>query len=318
MTGDGILGQVGAERSAERLIRSVTGDVAASALGVTACHEHLVLGVAYSGVADDTLTPDRVAGDLEAFRSLGGATIVELTNEGMGRDPLALRGISERTGLNIICSTGFYQQSHYPPIVGSSTEEELAEIFVRDLNDGIGDTGIRAGIIGEIGTSPGRMTTDEERVVRAAACASIATGAPISMHTPLGDQASEQVAILRSEGLDPGRVAIGHLDLRPDPDYHERIADMGVYIQYDTFGKSSYMADDARLACIAEMVRRGYGEQILLSCDISRSHYLRRFGGWGYAHLLDMVAPALRELVGDGPLRNMLVDNPARFLTFAP
>ncbi len=311
-------GPLVAERSAERLIRSVTGDLPTSALGVTACHEHLVLGVAYSGVADDTLTPDRVAEDLDAFRSSGGATIIELTNEGMGRDPLALRGLSARTGLNIVCSTGFYQQSHYPTIVGSSTADALAEMFVRDLTDGIGDTGIRAGVIGEIGTSPGRMTTDEEKVVRAAARASIMTGAPVSMHTPLGDQASEQVAILRSEGVDPSRVAVGHLDLRPDPDYHQRIADAGVYIQYDTFGKSSYMADHARLACIAEMVRRGYAHQILLSCDISRSHYLRSFGGWGYAHLLDQVAPALRDLVGDAPLRSMLVDNPARFLAFAP
>lgn len=302
----------------ERRIRSVTGDLAMADLGVTACHEHIVLGLAYSGLSEDVLTPERVEDDLVVFKSLGGRTIVELTTEGMGRDPHALRALALGSGLHIVCSTGFYQQSHYPPIVESSSADQLARMFVRDLTDGISDSGIRAGIIGEIGTSPGGITTDEEKVIRAAADASIEMGAPVSLHTPLGEHAFEQIAILRHEGADPSRVAVGHLDLRPDPDYHQRIADAGVYIQYDTFGKSSYMADDARLECIAEMVHRGYASQILLSCDISRSHYLRSFGGWGYAHLLDQVAPALEGFVGAESVRAMLVDNPARFLAFVP
>lgn len=298
-------------------IRTVTGDISAADLGVTACHEHVVLGLGYSGQSEDMLTPERVTDDLVVFMSLGGRTIVELTTEGMGRDPRALRALAEGSGLQIVCSTGFYQQSHYSPVVESSSVAQLARMFVRDLTDEISDSGIRAGIIGEIGTSPGGITTDEEKVIRAAVNASIETGASVSLHTPLGEHALDQIAILRDEGADPSRVAVGHLDLRPDPDYHQRIADTGVYIQYDTFGKSSYMADDARLGCIAEMVRRGYASQVLLSCDISRSHYLRSFGGWGYAHLLDQVAPALEDLVGAASVRAMLVDNPARFLAFA-
>jgi phosphotriesterase-related protein len=299
------------------LVRTVLGDVEPRSLGVTSCHEHIVLGIEYSGIEEDTLGPEHVIPDLEVHASLGAHTIIEMTNMGLGRDASALRDISERSGLNIVCGTGYYQQSHYPSDVATSTIETMAAIMVREVTEGVDGSGVRAGVIGEIGTSPGQITVDEERVVRASARAALRTGAPVSMHTPLGDQGLAQAAILSGEGLPADRVAIGHLDLRPDPDYHAALAEMGFFVQFDTFGKSQYLSDEDRLKSVVALVDRGFEDQILLSCDISRRRYLRKYGGWGYAHLLETIVPMLRTRVGADAVRKILVDNPARFLAFA-
>ena len=128
----------------------------------------------------------------------------------------------------------------------------------------------------------------------------------------------KQLQILQEEGLPLNRVSIGHLDLIPDPDYHTAVAEQGAYVQYDTFGKNQYQRDEARLTCLVEMARRGFGRQILTSCDISRTDYLKAQGGWGYDHLLGTIIPALeRAGVDEGTIRQILVENPARFLMFA-
>jgi phosphotriesterase-related protein len=295
------------------MIRTVLGDIEPKQLGVTLCHEHIVL----NGSADQVLTPDDVISELEWYKQMGGGAVVELTNTGLGRDVLKLRDVASATGLNIVCGTGFYKQSHYPAYVHEASIDSLAECMIRDIKQGIQDSEIRAGAIGEIGTSQDQITPDEEKVLRASARAAISTGAPLSTHTSFGYQGLEQVAILRQEGVRLEYVSIGHLDLLPDPDYHESLARQGVFIQYDTFGKHMYQDEGARVACVARMVERGFVDHILLSCDITRRPYLKKNGGWGYVHLLESVVPALRAHgVRERDVQKMLIDNPARFLDF--
>lgn len=293
--------------------RTVRGEVQASSLGVTLCHEHLVLDAS----PEQRLTVEDVASDLQDLARHGGQAVVELTNEGMGRDVRGLRVLSEMTGLHVICATGLYKQSHYPSWVRDASVEALAERFAAEVEEGIEDSGVRAGVIGEIGTSEEWITPDEEKVLRAAARAALATGAPLSTHTSFGRLALEQLDIIAEEGLPAHRVSVGHLDLVPDPDYHTAVAERGAFVEYDTFGKAAYQADKARSLCLVEMLRRGFADQILLSCDITRTSYLKRRGGWGYAHLLEAVVPELGSRgVGDAVVQKLLVDNPARFLAF--
>jgi phosphotriesterase-related protein len=296
------------------VIRTVRGDIEPRALGITLCHEHLVL----SASREQTLTGDDVLDDLWAYADRGGKAVVELTNTGMGRDVRSLRVLAEATGLHIVCGTGFYKQSHYPPVVHAASLDELMEGFVREIKEGIEETGIRAGVIGEIGTSQDRITPDEEKVLRAAARAALATGASVSTHTSFGHFALEQLTILQNEGLPSDRISIGHLDLLPDPDYHAAVAKQGAYVQYDTFGKEQYQSDSARLLCLIEMIRRGFERKILLSCDITRRSYLRKNGGWGYAYLLIDVVERLRASgLQDDVLDHLLVANPMAFLSLA-
>ena len=295
------------------IIRTVLGDIASADLGPTLCHEHLVAHIS----ADQILTVDDVVEDLQIYARAGGRAVVELTNTGMGRSVEGLRQLAAATGLHIVCGTGFYKQSHYPEYLAKTSPDRLVDRFAAEIEQGIDNTGIRAGIIGEIGTSRQEITPDEDKVLRAAARAAQVTGAPLSTHTSLGHLALEQLQILTEEKIRLDRVSIGHLDLIPDPDYHTAVAKQGAFVQYDTFGKQQYQSDAARMACLVEMVKRGYGSQILLSCDISRASYLTANGGWGYQYLLSEVVPGLKQSgLDESTVHQILVENPARFLAF--
>ena len=294
-------------------IRTVLGDIDPDELGTTLCHEHLVAHISERQI----LTAVDVLSDLQVLVQAGGQAVVEVTNIGMGRDVASLQQLALDTGLHIICATGYYQQSHYPDTISQMSIDDLAACFVTEIMDGVNGSDVRAGIIGEIGTSQEAVTADEAKVLRASARAALATGTPLTTHTSLGHLACQQLTILAEEGLPLNWVAIGHLDLIPEPDYHTAVAEQGAYIQYDTFGKAAYQSDEARIACLGEMVRRGFGQQILISCDISRASYLKAQGGWGYVYLLEQIVPALRRAgVDDEVLHQILVENPARFLAF--
>lgn len=294
--------------------RTVLGEVDAGELGTVLAHEHLICSI----TEQQTLHEDDVMDDLRRYLECGGRTIVELTNTGMGQRADALAALSRRSGVTVIAGTGFYVEKWHPPMVRTATAEDLEAFMVREIEDGIGGSEVRAGIIGEIGTSQDEITADERKVMTAAARAARRTGAPLSTHTSYGQLALQQLEIIAGEGLPLDRVTIGHLDLDPDPDYHTAVAERGAFIQYDTFGKNQYRPDSERIDCLVEMVRRGFGRQILLSNDISRPTYLIARGGWGYCHLLQSIIPEIRRRgVDEETIGHMLRDNPARFLAFA-
>lgn len=301
------------------VIHTVTGPVDPARLGVTLVHEHLHLDLSgHKGDFDTRLTDsDAVLKDLAGLKAAGAGAVVELTNMGMGRNIAALTTLSRQSGLLIIAATGFYKAPFYPPVVCEGDAEALADLLVRELTAGIDNSGCCAGIIGEIGTGSGAITPLEEKVFRAAALAHRQTGAAISTHTTLGELGLEQVRLLCSLGVDPARIIVGHADLQPDPAYHRRLAQTGVYVAYDTVGKESYRPDAWRVEMICRMLDWGYAERLLLSCDITRLSHLTSRGGYGYQHLLRHFIPRLRAAgVDNDTITTVLVANPARVLPF--
>jgi len=267
--------------------------------------------------------------ELELFRESGGRTVVDVSPAEMGRRPATFRRIAERTGLNVIASTGHYLAFTHPPEVASQSVEEIAEWMIAELNSGIDGTDVRAGIIGELGVSEGGMHPDEEKVLRAGALAHVETGAPITIHNaiPTEKQGFRVLKVLEAEGADLRRVVMGHMTHTvPAPDYHRAIADTGALIEFDRFGAELYNdiwggknfcePRDAEVAReIAQLVREGYEDRILISHDVGFKVQLSSYGGLGFAHIPRRVLTYLRNLeVSDGAIRQITVGNPARVL----
>lgn len=293
-------------------IETVLGPVAADTLGVTMMHEHLALGLSAEQTVDDMPNLTQEINDLAAYDC---HTIVELSNIGMGRSVERMVALAKATGANIIAGTGFYVQPWHPVWVSERSIDDLAQLMVDELERGMDGTSVRAGIIGEIGTSREAITPDEEKVMRAAAQAHLCTGRPISTHTSLGSLPLEQLDILESEGVEFRYVVVGHLDLAEHFETVMLTAQRGAYIQFDTFGKESYQPDEVRITRLIELVQAGFGNALLVSCDISRNSYMKAYGGYGYDHFLRVIVPELRQHgLDETALRAILIDNPSRFL----
>jgi phosphotriesterase-related protein len=272
--------------------------------------------------------------ELNDFKKAGGATIVDVTNVGIGRDPLALRRISEATGLNIVMGCGFYVNDCHPSYVSEMGIDQLADIMVKEIDEGVDGTGIRPGIIGEIGTSD-PITDCEEKVVRAAARAQLRTGLPMNIHPFMWSRAGlRALDFLKEEGVDLRRVVMSHMDEHTingkiDLERGRIAAASGAFIEYDTWGNEFYYAisgiakkepsDLDRAAAMAQLIREGYLSQLLLSQDVWLKICLKRYGGWGYDNILTYGVRYLREAgVTDEQIRVMLVDNPRRALSYEP
>ena len=191
--------------------------------------------------------------------------------------------------------------------------------IVREFTDGVGDTGVHPGIIGEIGTDKPWVSALEERVHRAAARASLETGMAITTHGVQSDVGLAQLAIFTEEGVDPSRVIIGHADSFPSLDFYLAALDAGANIQFDFLGHRFGVEEtlEPRLVeIIVELLERGYASQILLSQDVCHNRQLKAHGGFGYVYLQQHFLPTLRTAaVGEGEIRAMTIDNPARLLT---
>lgn len=257
----------------------------------------------------------------------GGRTLVDATSVGIGRDPLALQRISRATGLHVIMGAGYYVAASHPPDMDRRTQDQITREIVRDVTEGVGDTGVRAGMIGEIGcTWP--WTANERKSVRGAAEAARETGAPLMIH-PGRDPAAPEAHLeeVRKAGLDLGRVIMCHIDRTiSDPARLEALAETGCFLEYDLFGTeiSFYPLGEIEMPSDAERVRQilwlleqGHARQVLMSHDIFSKVHLTRYGGHGYGHILRRIVPRLRKKgLGDKELRTLLVDNPARAVTF--
>lgn len=304
-------------------VRTVTGDVPPGQLGVTYCHEHLLLRPAERLLGDppDMLLDDedRAAEELERFRAAGGGALVECTAPELGRDPAGLRRLSERTGVRVVAVTGHITPEYWDGVVdvGAMSEQTMAEEMRRDLLTGMGATDVRAGAI-KIGTARERITPAQHRLIRAAATVQAETGAPITTHTTAGTAALAQARALLGAGADPAHVCVGHLDRRIDPEGHRRLARTGVRLGYDCLGKEQYQPDADRVELIAGLVADGFGDHICLGGDMARRSYLEAWGGGrGYRFILETFVPRLEQAgVSPDAVRRMLRDNPQQHLTW--
>lgn len=295
------------------------GPVAPDTLGITMPHEHTFLDVMreYRG---DGLVQDAalIAADLREYASLGGRTIVDVTSRGLRPQPGRLPALARDTGVTIIAGTGFYRH----PFLDEEwfdrhSTDEVADLLIRDIRDGIDDTGVRAGIIGEIGCDR-HLTPAEERSFRAAARAHLATGLTITTHAGRWPVGIPQLRLLRSEGVDPGRVIIGHCDMVLDQDYHRAIAEAGAWVQFDTIQAEPDHVLDRTVAAISALVEAGFEDRILLSQDICLVSQFRAMGGSGYGYILrEFRGRLIAAGLGEATIERFLVTNPARALTGA-
>jgi phosphotriesterase-related protein len=308
-------------------VMTVSGPIPPEKLGFTLPHEHVGIALWHVERRWDywELTPDDdlILEELRELRRRGGGTLVELTLDGVGRDPHRLRRLASATGLNIVMGAGWYRGAHYPAelLVERRTVDELAETIVREFENGVGDTGIRPGIIGEIGTDKPWVSPAEERVHRAAARASLRTGMAITTHGVQSPVGLAQLKIFTEEGVDPSRVVIGHADSYHDLDFYLRVLDAGANLEFDFLGHRFGVEEhlEPRLVeTIVELLEREYASQLLLSQDVCHNRQLKANGGFGYVYLHQHFLPTLRTAaVGEGEIRTMTIDNPARILTIA-
>jgi len=304
-------------------IVTVTGPIPVSQAGYTLSHEHLLcdlwdLARSYDSILDDESLAIR---ELAEYREAGGRTLIDATSCGLGRNPGALRRIAEASGIQVVMGAGWYRECFYPAMVFEQDTNALADLIVSEVTQGADGTGVRAGIIGEIGTERKHITPAQERVFRAAARAQRRTGACIMTHTThFGELALEQIALLQEEGVPPSRVVISHLGDRHDTGALLKIARQGVFLSVDNIGYvgQGYPGDEIRARNVALLAGEGHLSQIVLSGDICQKTHLAAYGGKGYAHVPRRFVPLLHQSgLTEEATHQMTVVNPARMLDIA-
>ena len=284
--------------------------------GYTLMHEHITIDL--SGVKKDTdCQLDCYAETVAEFKKLyeyGVRRIVDVTNDGMGRNPQYVANVEKETGIRIVHSTGFYKEPFLPERVYGQTVQEMADWMIGEIRNGI-DGGAKPGMIGEIGTSKNTMTETEKKVFDASVIAARETGLPIYTHTTLGTYAPEQAAYFKATGLPMDRIVLGHLDLSGDLDYIRRVLDTGISLGFDTVGKNNYFPDAKRVEFLLALEAENRLDQVVLSEDLTRKSHLKFKGGIGYTYLFETFIPMLKEAgLKQESLDKMLIHNPARIL----
>lgn len=296
---------------------TVTGPISPDALGFTQPHEHVLVDLSlakgrwdYEGSLVDV---EIAIEEVRAYARSGGTSLVEMTTPDLGRDPLGLARVSRETGVQIVMGSGWYREPYYPETIDRTSTSALASVLVEELESGVGDTGIRPGVIGEIGCDRQWLAAREERVLRAAARAQIRTNLGLMTHTPPG-AAFVQLEVLAEEGVDLNRVAIGHADAFMNADYHRSIAKTGAFLSFDLIGQPLY-PDLWRGEHLVGLMREGLTPSLLLSMDLCHRSRLVRWGGSGYSYLRDHFLGLLSAKgVSDEELQQLTVENPRRFL----
>ncbi|WP_101652004.1 phosphotriesterase family protein [Brevibacterium ihuae] len=312
-------------------VQTATGPIDSADLGRTLVHEHVfVLGEEYRvnyEAWDEEAQVVRAQQELQGLKELGIDTILDPTVLGLGRYIPRIQRVAEGTDLQIVVATGLYTyneipfQFHYTgPGLMFDVPEPLVELFVRDLTEGIADTGVRAAFlkcaIEEQGLTPG-----VERVMRAVGEASVRTGAPITVHTnPHTESGLVAQRVLAETGADLTKVVIGHSGDSTDLDYLMRLADAGSLLGMDRFGLDVLLPFEQRVDTVAELVRRGYADRVVLAHDAAcfidwfdPEAKAQAVPKWNYRHISEDVLPALRERgVSDADIDTMLAANPRR------
>jgi phosphotriesterase-related protein len=342
-------------------VQTVLGPISPDKMGATLCHEHCLVDltctynepmdevgkkyavgpVSFSNMGylryhvldnrDNLLMLDETLAiqELLQFKHAGGGTIVDCTNVDLGRNPPALKRISQATGLNIIMGSGYYVKAGQRlDVMEKRTEEDIAKEITQNLFEGVDGTGICSGFIGEIGCS-WPLEDCEVKVLRAAGMAQKETGAPLVVHPGRHEDAPFQLAkILKEVGADLSHTEFSHTDRTVfQPKNRYRLLEAGLYLAYDEWGTEGYypeslsitdvLNDAQRIAQIKDFFARGFGGQVLVSHDICYKCRYSSYGGHGYAHLLQNAVPAMRRRgMSEEQIGALFKGNPGRFYSY--
>lgn len=342
-------------------IQTVLGPIVPDDLGVTMTHEHLLMDVPVyeshpeeaSKIKFKTGTWDfemiskgnelwsvnrnnlilndenEIIDQILEYKYSGGNSLVDCTNYDLAQDPNGLARISRATGLNIIMGCGHYVPAAHPNDIESRTKNDLTERMVRDIEDGIGDTNIRPGIIGELGNI-WPITEIQQRLLESAADAHEETGLPILIHPGSDDRSPLKIMdILAKSGIAPESVIMGHLDFAIQFNSRETLGELaqtGCFMEYDIFGfeesgllfKGNYgelSNDHKRIDTIMYLLGKGYGNQLVVGQDVCLKRHQSKYGGKGYSHILKTIIPKmLKSGVSKSDIDNILINNPAKAL----
>ncbi len=316
-------------------IATADGETSADRLGRTLMHEHLVIG--YPGWESHTSVPKASAEDeiaicvdrIQELQDLGYSSLLDPCPNDLGRDVELAAKVAQKTGFQIILATGLYKQaeggvpywhfrSNFAPQV-----DPMAELFIAELTEGIGESGIKAGII-KVATGIGEISEYERTILLAAAKASAETGAPITTHTDDGSLGDHQQRILTEAGVPAHRIIIGHSCGTDDHDYHMGLARGGSYLGFDRFGIDAIFPDEKRVSSLAKMIRAGAGDRLVVSHDSVwcwkgqpfPPGVLENFGGDAFdpTFFERKIIPKLRDAgISAEEIERLVVDNPRRF-----
>lgn len=312
-------------KSTNPLVETMTGPIPTAELGFTLMHEHIIVrseGMAanFPQVWDQQHVLDKALKTLQKIKDRGVDTIVDLTVLGLGRDVPSLLPVVEKAGIQVIAATGLYTFNDLPTYFRSRGADEMADLFVSDITQGIQGTRAKAAILKCTTDAPG-VTKGVEKLLRAVARAHRRTGVPISTHTHAATRRGlEQQDIFASEGVDLERVIIGHSGDSDDLDYLNRLLDRGSYIGMDRFGLDFFLPEAKRIETIAELCRRGWAERMVLSHDAMVYYDPYKPGvmesalpAWNFFNLMDNIIPKLLQAgVSQRQIDMMTRENPGR------
>jgi phosphotriesterase-related protein len=318
-------------------VQTVTGRVRPEALGRTLIHEHVLIG--FPGWNLDALAPryvreeamSRAVDQMQELRGLGVGTFVDPCPMDLGRDVEFLAELAQKSGMQIVCTTGAYFEAegithtfrHLPV-------EDIAAIYIKEITEGVGDTGIRAGAV-KIATGAHHISDYERKLVVAGARAARETGVPLISHTQEASCGHEQIDLVTEEGVAPGRLVVGHSDGIDDHDYHRSLAERGAFVGFDRFGITLIVPDEVRVKNVLKLAGSGHTRNILLSHDSivcwqgrpvpfanRYEDVLQMLPDWRPTSILTKIVPQLRAGgLADVDIETILVDNPRRFFTGA-
>jgi phosphotriesterase-related protein len=320
-------------------VNTVLGPVAPEDLGVTLMHEHVLYG--YPGwEGDQSIAPfdsraivtNAVAVLKDLRANFGLKTYVDATPNDGGRNVDVLKEVSEKSGVNIVCASGYYFEGEGSPTYWKfraslgDIREELYELFMKEATVGIQGSGIKAGVI-KIGSSMNQITDYEKLMFATAARVQKDAGIPIITHTQHGTMGPEQAALLIASGADAGQIQIGHMSDNLDMAYQEKTFGHGVYVAWDRMGLQGLVGcpmDEARYPVMIDLIRKGYGNRLMISHDFIINWLGRPLNlpeqayplvaNWHPSHLFKNIIPALKKGgVTNAQIKEILEDNPRRF-----
>lgn len=341
-------------------IETVLGPIDQSQLGIIAPHEHLFIDLTFEAIKPNNeealalfessvginnidilrrnpflVKDNMVLGDFDTavyemrrYKKAGGSTLVDLTNIGINRDLKKIREVSKLSGVNVIAGCGLYTGLTIPEPYRSMSAEKIADLMIDEIKNGDPETGIKPGVIGEIGTSE-VLDEVEIRGLLSAAWANQETKLPIYIHTYSWSQVSlEAIKILTKEGVRPDQICICHLDVEFDYDYLCKVFDTGVYAMFDNFGKEYYFPkqdavfaggpfamDLDRVRMIIRMVKENHTDRLMLATDVCLKSLLHTYGGWSYDHVFTNIVPMMaNEGISEADIDMIIRKNPERFI----